>query len=446
MRSRSAVIAIMAATVLLCFAAASAAQCPVVAIPQRRLNLSPADALNTPRVADRISVTIPASDKKEKISGIVACLDDIDVSPDSSNVNGGTFVITVPATATVKAGPLPPGDHRVSVKWKYEEAGAGGATTARETSDEVSTVFKPVLTEVKVVPVSKSNESYRVQLNGGGFNPGAKDDYLIVIGGVARDRCWTGGATPCTGVANVIRASMSGATTITLESVDPSDTATQAFQVCYREQSAARCSAAVADQTWGWWPIAVALAVVAALGALLWMLTRAATRIWGINFKFASLLLDKETNTYSLSKLQFYIWTSVAVFGYSYLTLCRLFIQHWNELPSIPSGLPGIIGVSAGAAVGAQVVTNMNGPQGRRQAHPERVGSDHDRGSCRGGARPVPGLDDHRRRRLFPRHRQPRSPHARPAPRRSAVDPRDLRHQRVWLSRRQDGPQRRPGH
>lgn len=27
------------------------------------------------------------------------------------------------------------------------------------------------------------------------------------------------------------------------------------------------------------------------------------------------LFIDKETNTYSLSKLQFYMWTFVAVFG-----------------------------------------------------------------------------------------------------------------------------------
>ena len=40
-------------------------------------------------------------------------------------------------------------------------------------------------------------------------------------------------------------------------------------------------------------------------------------------------LLDKETNSYSLSKFQLFLFTAVFVFGYIYLFLCRWLVQ-WN--------------------------------------------------------------------------------------------------------------------
>ena len=75
------------------------------------------------------------------------------------------------------------------------------------------------------------------------------------------------------------------------------------------------------------------------------------------------LFLDPETDTYSLSKLQFYLWTLAAVFGYVYLVLSRLFVQG-AEWPQVPDNLPGIVGIGIGTAVGAQVATNIRGPKG----------------------------------------------------------------------------------
>jgi hypothetical protein len=75
------------------------------------------------------------------------------------------------------------------------------------------------------------------------------------------------------------------------------------------------------------------------------------------------LFLDPETDTYSLSKLQFYLWTAAALFGYIYLVLSRLFVQG-AEWPQVPDNLPGIVGIGIGTAVGAQVVTNIRGPKG----------------------------------------------------------------------------------
>jgi hypothetical protein len=83
-----------------------------------------------------------------------------------------------------------------------------------------------------------------------------------------------------------------------------------------------------------------------------------------------TLFLDKETNTYSLSKFQFYVWTLVAVYGYAYLTIAKNFFQEFPGLPALPAGLPGIVAIAAGTSVGAQVVTKINGPKGAGNIQP----------------------------------------------------------------------------
>ncbi|HVX15596.1 MAG TPA: hypothetical protein VHC22_30700 [Pirellulales bacterium] len=45
-----------------------------------------------------------------------------------------------------------------------------------------------------------------------------------------------------------------------------------------------------------------------------------------------TLLLDPETDTYSLSKLQLYSWSAAAIFGYVYLLITRSLIQGRFEL------------------------------------------------------------------------------------------------------------------
>ena len=75
------------------------------------------------------------------------------------------------------------------------------------------------------------------------------------------------------------------------------------------------------------------------------------------------LFLDPETNTYSLSKLQFYLWTGAALFGYSYLVISKMLVQR-EGWPDIPGTLPGIVAIGAGTAIGSQVVTSVRGPKG----------------------------------------------------------------------------------
>jgi hypothetical protein len=85
---------------------------------------------------------------------------------------------------------------------------------------------------------------------------------------------------------------------------------------------------------------------------------------------FTSFFLDKETNSYSLSKFQLLLWTSVFVFGYLYLFLCRMLIQWKFELPPVPDGLPGMLAISAGTAVAAAGATGARGSKGAGDIYP----------------------------------------------------------------------------
>ena len=84
----------------------------------------------------------------------------------------------------------------------------------------------------------------------------------------------------------------------------------------------------------------------------------------------AAFFLDKETNSYSLSKFQLLAWTAVLVFAFIFVYLCRILIQ-WNfSFPPIPNGWPTLLGLSAGATVAAVGITVNRGTKGAGSAKP----------------------------------------------------------------------------
>jgi hypothetical protein len=84
----------------------------------------------------------------------------------------------------------------------------------------------------------------------------------------------------------------------------------------------------------------------------------------------AALLMDRDTESFSLSRLQFFAWTAVAVFSYLFLALARTLVQGQLDLPEIPSTLPGIVFISAGTSIGAMSVTSFRGPNGTGSVKP----------------------------------------------------------------------------
>ncbi|HEY0464248.1 MAG TPA: hypothetical protein VGC79_08570 [Polyangiaceae bacterium] len=83
-----------------------------------------------------------------------------------------------------------------------------------------------------------------------------------------------------------------------------------------------------------------------------------------------AFLLDPETDTYSLSKLQFYAWSTAALIGYCYLTLSRALAQGKLDIMDIPENLPGIIGISAGTTIASMGISSARGPKGAGPVHP----------------------------------------------------------------------------
>jgi len=77
-----------------------------------------------------------------------------------------------------------------------------------------------------------------------------------------------------------------------------------------------------------------------------------------------SIFLDRQTNSYSLSKFQVLAWTAVTVYSYIYLFLCRTLIQGDFTFPDVSQNLPQLFFVSAGTTVAAAAITANWGSKG----------------------------------------------------------------------------------
>lgn len=111
--------------------------------------------------------------------------------------------------------------------------------------------------------------------------------------------------------------------------------------------------------------ILLAVAVIATVSAIRGK--RIGGRRYGI---FSVFLIDNETNTYSLSKLQLLLWSAVSVFAYIYLFLCQLLVQWKWQFPDVPEGLPVLLGISGGTAITAAAVQGTRGAKGSGPIHP----------------------------------------------------------------------------
>jgi hypothetical protein len=96
-----------------------------------------------------------------------------------------------------------------------------------------------------------------------------------------------------------------------------------------------------------------------------------AYKIDGVPVTFlGALLLDPQTDTYSLSKFQFYVWTLAGVFGYVFLTIARSLVQGVFQFAPVPQNLPGIILVSGATTAVAASIISAKGPKGAGQIQP----------------------------------------------------------------------------
>jgi len=114
---------------------------------------------------------------------------------------------------------------------------------------------------------------------------------------------------------------------------------------------------------------AVVALILALLPLLLLSWVKESYTISRQDYKLRLLFLDPQTDTYSLSKLQFYLWTNAALFGYAYLFISRVLVQH-GIWPDIPPNLPGVIAIAAGTSVTSQIITSTKGSKGAGALYP----------------------------------------------------------------------------
>ena len=85
---------------------------------------------------------------------------------------------------------------------------------------------------------------------------------------------------------------------------------------------------------------------------------------------FLSFFLDKESQTYSLSKFQLFLFSATFIFGYLYVFLCQWLVQWRFQLPDVPANIAGLLGISAGTTIAAAGATSARGAKGSGQVNP----------------------------------------------------------------------------
>jgi hypothetical protein len=251
------------------------------------------------------------------------------------------------------------GKHTVSVA-------AGNVTYCTE----IGTI-EPKLISVTSYMSGSGDDAFRVKLNGKGLDSHDKSDIKIRFNHELLETCWS--ESDCKARNFKVQASVhSDGETIELSGIDPRTERTAPFSIAINSEYTPPQTDSKAERDY---ILAIALssaATLAIIGLVIGLVYKylRPTMIEGDGYVVRALFMDKETNTYSLSKLQFYLWTIVAVFGYVYLGLAKNWFQHIYGLPGVPSGLPGIVAIAGGTAVGAQIVTNINGPKGAGQLKP----------------------------------------------------------------------------
>jgi IPT/TIG domain-containing protein len=122
-----------------------------------------------------------------------------------------------------------------------------------------------------------------------------------------------------------------------------------------------------------WWPLLTTIVVLAVLILIIVKILTASHRALPTGTPVSLLrlaLLDTETNTYSLAKLQFYIWLFAGLASYIYLSIAKSLVQGILTLSEVPDNLPMIAAISVGTGVLATGVATMAGSKGSGDVEP----------------------------------------------------------------------------
>jgi hypothetical protein len=127
------------------------------------------------------------------------------------------------------------------------------------------------------------------------------------------------------------------------------------------------------SQVLGWIPRVVTIGVLIGLLVIICLMLASGKRRLSTGTAVTLLraaFIDPETNTYSLSKLQFYIWLFVGLGSYIYLSIAKSLVQGIWTLSDVPSNLPMIAAISVGTSVVATGISSVAGPKGAGDSEP----------------------------------------------------------------------------
>jgi hypothetical protein len=284
-----------------------------------------------------------------------------------SRVRGG-FTFQIPGCTTPY---VPLGKHDVEIKYRPEPnaeavlAQFSGAMPQLEIAPRNGGVARPVIKGVfptPAYPQEKGATYDNLRIQGDGF---ARDecDNEIAFGGEWIQVCWEGNKCASDAVSGTLMSSRE----IRLSNLKLGNHDFSNIRISvggYESEPANIRLSRVARGMPLAWAIGGFLIIV---GIVLFTTSRGfrGYTIAGTKYKFPEvLLLDKENDSYSLSRFQFFIWTAAAIFGYLYLAISRSLVQGNLEFVDIPDGLPGIILISASTSMLATWTSSARGPKG----------------------------------------------------------------------------------
>lgn len=82
------------------------------------------------------------------------------------------------------------------------------------------------------------------------------------------------------------------------------------------------------------------------------------------------LLLDAQTNTFSLAKLQFLSWMITVGYCYLFLQLALVYVQGQTAIAALPDGFGWLFGITGGTSLASIFLTQAHGPKGAGSAEP----------------------------------------------------------------------------
>ena len=323
-----------------------------------------------------VSSSNPNSSLSEKnvvltLQGMNRDRQDVKASKAIANEQGKTFEFLVPNDlslgeyrATISV--LPEGDASASSAKTIPILIAGSASKKLVVYSELGELTPKIESVSPQVIFPEKKGGYSFQVLGSGFSPTGPDNHLIISHSNQKDGfdsigeielCWQG--YPCKNPSMPVGIFKNNRQ-LNFENVRIDNYGELAVQIRVGEKLSDPPYPIKLSRVHPWIPLFLAAAIAAVLvGIVFWMGMKVLKKD-----TLGALLLDQDTNTYSLSRFQFYLWTLAAVFSYTFFFVSLSFVQGRLEFVDVPDGLPGIVLISASTTVFALGISNTKGNKG----------------------------------------------------------------------------------